>query len=481
MVKSAGTKENNKNNRTEGNSSAMKKIFFLTAAGFFVAAVFLAGYWYRAQEAGTAVSPAVSPASAGVAEPTDASSEDESDQAPGTVRIDADKQRIVGVQTDTAQRTSETHTQRVLGRVVADETRVYRINASVDGWIRGTYDDATTGSTVRKDQVLATFYSPDFLSAEQAYIYALGSMDRFQGSGKEPPQQITLTERNIQQYKDSLRTLGMSESQIAEIRRTRQYTENIEIRSPATGFVLLRNASNGERFEKGRELYRIADLRRVWILADLFENETQFFKPGKTLRVTLVQQKKSLTAKVSSVLPQFDAATRTLKVRLEAGNPGYVLRPDMFVDVEFPVTSPPCISVPTGAVLDSGTRKTVFVEHGRGVFEPRRVETGWRFGNRVEITRGLEPGERYVVSGNFLIDSESKMDLAAAGMQGTLSRDPVCGVDVSVRKAEKAGLTSVYRGKTFYFSHPECKQQFDQNPARTGGEEPVAQYDQSCH
>jgi len=153
-----------------------------------------------------------------------------------------------------------------------------------------------------------------------------------------------------------------------------------------------------------------------------------------------------------------------LKVRLEMDNPGYTLRPDMFVDVELPFTLPAAITVPSDAVLDSGLKKTVFVDRGNGFFEPREVETGWRFGNRVEITKGLKPGERIVISGNFLIDSESKLEMAATGMYGTLSKDPVCGGDVSVNKAEKAGRKSSYKGKTYYFTSEECKEQFDKNP-----------------
>jgi multidrug efflux pump subunit AcrA (membrane-fusion protein) len=104
--------------------------------------------------------------------------------------------------------------------------------------------------------------------------------------------------------------------------------------------------------------------------------------------------------------------------------------------VEIPVQLPPAISVPADAILDSGLKKTVFVDNGNGIFEPREVATGWRMGSRVEIVNGLKPGERIVISGNFLIDSESRLEMAAAGMQGTLSKDPVCGVDVSVSKAD---------------------------------------------
>ena len=171
--------------------------------------------------------------------------------------------------------------------------------------------------------------------------------------------------------------------------------------------------------------------------------------------------------RVLNVPPQFDPASRTLKVRLEADNPGYALRPDMFVDVEFPIQLPPAITVPVDAVLDSGLRKTVFVDRDNGFFEPRKVETGWRFGDRVEIVKGLMPGERIVTSGTFLLDSESRMKMAAAGMskstEARSAKDPVCGMDVDESKAKAAGRISEYRGKAYYFCTDQCKQQFDRN------------------
>jgi len=151
---------------------------------------------------------------------------------------------------------------------------------------------------------------------------------------------------------------------------------------------------------------------------------------------------------------------------MEVDNPDYILKPDMFVDVELPVQLPAAITVPSDAVLDSGLKKTVFVDRGDGFFEPREVETGWRIGNRVEVTKGLEPGEKIVTSGTCLIDSESKLELAAQGMYTTLSKDPVCGVEVAMRKADKAGLKTSHGGKTYYFHSEECKDQFQKNPGK---------------
>ena len=442
----------------------MKKSLYAVLLVVFIIGSFWAGSWFRHRETAKVNTSDVNSPTVNLDKSSDTVT-DTSSLSPGTVKISPEKQQVIGVRVGVVEKKAVTHTLRILGRVAADETRIYRINAAVDGWIGKTFDNST-GTLVKKDELLATFYSPDFLGAQQAYIFAVSSLDRFQASGKEPPQQITLTRANVQQYKDSLRNLGMGDLQIEEIGRTRLYTENIDLTAPVTGFVLTRNVSPGERFEKGKELYRIADLSRVWILADLFENEAQYLQPGKGVKVSLPNQKRTFQAKVSNVLPQFDSATRTLKVRLEADNPGYALRPDMFVDVELPISLPPAIAVPADAILDSGLKKTVFVDRGNGLFEPREVETGWRLGNRIEIVKGLTPGEKIVLSGNFLIDSESRLELAAAGMYGTLSKDPVCGADVSVNKAEKAGRKGIYQGKTYYFSSDECKQQFDKNPDR---------------
>jgi RND family efflux transporter MFP subunit len=379
--------------------------------------------------------------------------------------VSPEKQQLIGVKVATVEKAPWTPTLRVLGRVAPDENRVYRIISATDGWVKKILP-VTTGSLVKEDELLATFFSPEFFSGIKAYLFGLRSLDRFEASRKETKEQIEQTGANIENYRNALRNLGMTEHQLDEIMRTRQGADNIEVRAPAAGFILARNLSPGQRFEKGTELFRIADLSKVWILADMFENEAQYLPQGKSAKVSLLHQKKIFQAKVSGVLPQFDEATRTLKVRLEADNPDYTLRPNMFVDIELPISLPPAIAVPADAVLDSGLKKTVFVDHGKGSFEAREVETGWRIGNRVEIIKGLNPGEQVVLSGNFLIDSETRLELAAAGMVGTLSKDPVCGGDVSITKAEKAGRKSTYQGKVYYFTSDECKEQFDKNPAR---------------
>jgi YHS domain-containing protein len=164
---------------------------------------------------------------------------------------------------------------------------------------------------------------------------------------------------------------------------------------------------------------------------------------------------------LSEALPQFDSVTRTLKLRFEADNPDVVLKPDMLVDVEVDVTLPDALVVPAEAVLDSGLRKTIFVDLGDGYFEPRTVETGWRVGDYVQITKGLMAAEPIVISGNFLIDSESRMKLAASGVHGQAQVDPVCGMAVDEANARAAKRLSERNGTAYFFCNEGCKQEFD--------------------
>jgi Cu(I)/Ag(I) efflux system membrane fusion protein len=169
---------------------------------------------------------------------------------------------------------------------------------------------------------------------------------------------------------------------------------------------------------------------------------------------------------MSDALPQFDPESRTLKTRFELDNPGLILRPDMFVDVELHVEMPAAVTVPADAVIDLGSRKTVYVAPAEGMFEPRVVQTGWRLGDRVQIVSGLEPGERIVVSSNFLVDSESRMKLAAFGSASAAQqvKDPVCGMNVD--PAAPGTLKVTRAGTTYYFCSESCKKSFEANPGK---------------
>jgi membrane fusion protein, copper/silver efflux system len=340
------------------------------------------------------------------------------------IAVGADHRRLIGMTVATVQEGAGTRTLRMVGRVAPDDKRLYRVNAGIDGSIRDL-GPATAGAFVKKDEVLGSFYAPGALSVVQLFIFnsgvkqsAVAHRAQATDDGEGGP---SLANANLQQRLMQLENYGVSARQREQIARSGQVPDAIWIVSPADGFVLARGATVGMKFNRGDELFRIADLRRVWVVADVFLQDAPHVRAGMKATVSIPEQSVSLRATIAEILPQFDGTTRTLKVRLELDNPGHVLRPDMFVEVALPVKLPPGIAIPADAVVDSGLAKTVFIETGDGAFEPRRVETGWRAGDRVEIVNGLSPGDRIVTSGTFFLDSETRL------------RPPPSGTDVDDR------------------------------------------------
>jgi membrane fusion protein, copper/silver efflux system len=335
---------------------------------------------------------------------------------PRAIGIDSEKQRLYGIRVAAVEKTAGEENLRLLGRVLPEDTRVYHVDAGSEGYILETNNDSV-GELVKKDQKLATCYGPDYLPVASGFLAATLGVPgpRNDAYHTEPRAGAVYAQgySSLQGYTDRLRNLGMSDEQLKEIAKSHKLPQDIDIVSPVDGFILARNITPGQHFGRGLEFYRIADLSHVWILADIFGSEAQNIRPGAVARVTLSDQRQTFVAHVSNVLPQVDAETRTLKLRLEADNPGFALRPDMFVDVELPVTMPAGLTVPVDALIDSGREQRVFVERSTGVFEPRQVQTGLRFGDRVEIVHGLAEGERVVMEGTFLVDSESRLKSTA--------------------------------------------------------------------
>jgi Cu(I)/Ag(I) efflux system membrane fusion protein len=422
---------------------------------------------------------------------------------PEVISVSARQQQLIGVETETVGVSGAAQALRLTGRVVPDERLEYTLNAGLEGTIKEV-SSVTTGSLVRRNQVLATYTAPDFLLAIQSYILALDALDKIKAGrerdaaaraakgegaqegegdgdakaprGPEPglPPIITRGETglvvnsgssNFQQRIDRLQLLGMSDMQIEEIRRMRDVPYSIKIVAPADGTVLSRKVKPGYKFARGEEWFRIADLSRVWVVVDVPNADIEHMRPGKRLPVRIPGLDKTLMAHVADIAPQFDVATSTFKVRLEADNPGGILRPDMFVDVESQTTLPSStVSVPAEAVIDTGMKKTVYVESEPGVFEPREVETGWRRGGRVQIVRGISHGDRIVSSGTFLLDSESRMRSAAVHIAAlSEAKDPICGMDVDISDAKAAALVSDHEGMSRYFCSRDCKDRFDES------------------
>lgn len=326
--------------------------------------------------------------------------------------IDPALQQLYGIRLAKAERDQGKGTIRVFARVEPDETQIYRVNFGADGYVKSTQADAV-GDFVTKDQHLAVVYSPDFLAVAGGYLAAheRDPMAPTGSAGNFVPN-TSQESASVQARADRLRNLGMSDAQLDEITRTRKLPEDVYVVSPTDGFILKRDISPGMRFDRGGELYTIANLSHVWIVAEVYGRDAQAFHPGVEALVTFPDGGQTIRARVSKVLPELDPVTRATEVRLEADNPGYKLRPNMFVTVAAPVGLPAGISVPAEAILDSGVSKRVFVETSDATFESRPIETGWQLGDRVQVAKGLKEGEVVVASGTFLIDSESKLETA---------------------------------------------------------------------
>lgn len=344
---------------------------------------------------------------------------------PGAVQIDPATQQLYGIRITRVEAGTGEGEIRFFGKVAADQTRVYRVNLGTDGYVKETHDDAI-GNHVMKDQHLAVVYSPEFLSVAGGYLSANERSPMASGVSKDnTAPSTTLGATSAQARADRLRNLGMSDSQIEEISSNHKIPENVYVVSPTDGFILSRNISPGVRFERYMDMYTIADLSRVWILAEVFGKDAKAFRPGGMAQVTLQDTGETFAARVSDVLPEVDLVTHVLKARLEVDNPGFKLRPDMFVNITLPVSLPAGLTVPADAVVDSGLSKRVFVETSAGHFEAREVETGWRLNDRIQIVKGLRDGDSVVAAGTFLVDSESRLQMAANPVRTTQEASPV--------------------------------------------------------
>lgn len=326
------------------------------------------------------------------------------------VQISPRKQQLIGVRTGRVERLPFVRTLRTVGRVTADETRLHHVHTKIEGWVEKLHVNAT-GEKVRKGQPLLSIYSPELLATQEEYLLAL----RAQSEAAEGP----LPEMTrggaalVESARRRLLLFDFTPEQIEDLEKTRTASRDVTLFSPISGHVLQRNVTQGEKIGPDTTLLDIADLSQVWVLASIYEYELPFVKAGQTATMTLSYLPgKTYRGRVGLIYPVLEGATRTVQVRLELANPDLDLKPEMYAQVEIQSDLGERIGVPLTAVLSSGSRDIVFVAQGDGYFEPREVRTGLRLPDVVEIVEGLTEGETVVTSGNFLVDSESKLKAA---------------------------------------------------------------------
>ncbi len=327
---------------------------------------------------------------------------------PGTVVVDPTVVQTIGVRTTKVVRRDFSNPIHTVGRVTYDEDLLARLHPKTEGWVEKLFI-SETGESVAKDDELLSLYSPQLVASEQEYLLALKSLKALKNS---PFRDIRHGARElVKTSRERLELLDVPAHQIRELERSGKIMKNLHIHSPVDGYVVHVGVREGQYVTPQTELYMVADLRKVWVYADIYEYELPWVKVGDPaeIRLTAVPGR-VFKGEVVYVYPYADAKTRTVKVRLEFANPDLVLRPELFANATIHTRPKKAVlAIPTEAVVRTGLKDHVFVVKGQGRFEPRTVVLGVPSNGMVDVLAGLSEGEEVVISGQFLIDSESKL------------------------------------------------------------------------
>lgn len=338
----------------------------------------------------------------------------EGDQSAKGVRIDPTTVQNMGVKTEAVGLRDMQTEIRTSGMVKVDQSKLTSVNARVMGYAEKVAV-STTGEKVRKGQTLLELYSPDLVSTQEEYLQAL-RYARSNGGGAD------LGARDlVESSRRRLLNWGISEGEIASLEKLGHARNDLPIVSPVNGIVLEKMVVQGQNVGPGMELYRIADLSKVWIVASVYQRDLAVARSGAEAEVELnYMPGKTFKGKVTSISPGLNAQTMTAELRVEVANtPALDFRPEMFATVHIrSAVRSRVVAVPEQAIIRSGRRDIAVVALGNGYFEPREVKLGASSGDYVEITEGLHEGETLVVSSQFLIDSESNLKAAIQQMQG---------------------------------------------------------------
>lgn len=319
------------------------------------------------------------------------------------IEVPTQQQSRIGLKTSKTVKKTVAHTIRTVGSIAADERKEAHIHTKVNGWIENIHADYV-GKEVKKGGPLFDLYAPELVSTQEEYLAAR----KQKGVGQELAQAAL----------DRLRLWGVPTKEIDKLKKNGKSSRTITFESPLTGFVINKTAIQGMYITPGMELYQIADLSSVWIVITLYEFDVAIIKLEDKVEVSLPYDPTAkLSGKISYISPSIELETRTAKGRIEVENKNQNLKPGMYVNVSIKKELGESIVVPDDAVIDTGTRKIVFVKSGDVRFEPREVKVGPRVEEEFIILSGLKAGEEVVTSAHFFIDAESK--IRAATQKGT--------------------------------------------------------------
>jgi Cu(I)/Ag(I) efflux system membrane fusion protein len=332
----------------------------------------------------------------------------------GAVDLSPERRQLLGVRSEPVRRHDVGGVIRTVGRVAIDETRVHHQHAKYEGFVERLYVDFT-GAQVRRGQPLLALYSPELVASQEEYLVALRTERELAKSSLPAVNRggglLDAAHRRLMRF-------DMTPAQIAQLERTGKPLETVDLHADMGGIVTRKMAFHGMQSTPGMTLFDIVDISRVWVLADVYEKDLAALRTGQGVDITLPHEPgRKWSGKVTFIAPTLEAATRTLKVRIEVPNPDDHLKPEMVADVALRTAAASALVVPESALIRTGERTLVFVDRGDGRLEPREVQAGTRSGDLVAIASGVTEGERVVVSASFLLDSESSLRAAISGMR----------------------------------------------------------------
>lgn len=321
------------------------------------------------------------------------------------ISISEQKRQVIGLKLAAIEKRPLAREIRTSARVLADETKLWRVTTKIEGWVEQLFV-SYTGQRVEKGEPLLSIYSPELVSAQSEYVAAL----RVRENLSDPL--VVSARRRLERW-------DISDEQLERLTKSRRVEKALTLQAPASGVVLEKNVLPGEKITMGNPLMVIADLSVVWADADIYQSDLPHVREGMPLSMSLPYWPgKTFEGKLIFISPTVDAESRTLRARLEIPNPELLLKPGMFGDAKLSYELGEKLSIPATAVMVSAEHTYAFRDLGDSHLVPVLIQIGARSGDSYELLKGLKEGDQVVASANFLVDSESNLKAGLEAIGG---------------------------------------------------------------
>jgi RND family efflux transporter MFP subunit len=382
------------------------------------------------------------------------------------IKIDPVTVQNIGVKTEVVQRRKLNKIIRAVGKIDLDETKVYSVNTKIMGWVEELYVDYT-GKVVRKGEPLLELYSPELVSTQEEYLQAIRYRNQLRQSSIEEARKGA--DALVESAKRRLVYWDITGEEIRQLEERGAPKKTMTFYSPVNGIVMNKMVFKGKAAMAGMDLYKIADLSTVWIIADIYQFELPWVKVGQQAEIELSYLPgRTFKGTITYIYPMLSMETKTAKVRVEVRNtPSLDFKPEMYATVKLisPVVVD-AVAIPDQAIIRSGERNIAVIALGGGYFDPREIKLGLMADGYVQVLEGINEGEKIVTSSQFLIDSESNLKAAVGFMLGHAGHD---------MSPPASGDTERRAGKPKTEEQPQQEQQKQQPAEHEGHEKPAVE------